>query len=107
MFCVRIKTELGEDIVTVHKQEKQDNVNFRTKLLSYQGNNPGEQDKRSAVFWALLELQDCCDFCLSNDHLLLWSKERIFYGQISIHDSITYSIRIKKSKFQIHDPEEA
>ena len=44
---------------------------------------------------------------MNNDHIVIWSSERIFYGDLRLYNSLEGIIHVKKSKFAIQDLEES
>ena len=66
-------------------------------------NKKEQEDQENKLFSALNLLENSCDFCLTNEKIIVWSQTNIFSADINFINSSTRTIILKKSKFEI-DP---
>jgi hypothetical protein len=53
------------------------------------------------------ELRCCEDFTLTNEKLIVWSKDKIFHGNLNNLNSNTHTINMTQSTFEIENTDES
>ena len=65
------------------------------------------EDQEYALFLATTGLRECYDFTLTNDKVIVWSKKKIYHGELDLVNSNTHTIHMHQCKFQIKGQEES
>ncbi len=65
------------------------------------------KDFEYTAFINMRELYGCYDFTLTNEKVLIWSKTKVYSGNLDNLNSNTSKMTLKKATFEIEHPEEA
>eukprot|EP00347_Sterkiella_histriomuscorum_P005811 403355181 len=94
----------------LQKKQKTDNDvrKLKQKLMKNMHEiGVNKKDLEYTTFIEMNELFGCYDFSLTNDKIIMWSKTKIYSGDLSSIVSNNQNITLVKSTFEIENPDEA